>query len=224
MTHRECSLWCWLAMLLVALTVLPSGCSQDCSRPDGYELPPRYLPATSTAHLLENFLLAYQRRDAEGIDSLLSADFLFHFCEEDQSRPEIPESWNRGSEIEAHQGIFDEEYVQTIALAFAYGTPYVDTLLTTAQDTVWAVEVTNFDFELFGTPRSHPGEAPQLYKVDSGQAEFCFHPTGAYDPSSGEPIWKIVAIRETTSNAPLAGKRPHPAESCTWGAVKSVFR
>lgn len=223
MTRRECVLRLLVAVTIIPLSALPPGCSRDCSRPDGHDLPQPFLPRTSAENLLHNFRMAYEHRDAVEIDSLLSADFVFYFSEWDQGRPEIPESWSRDMELEAHASMFDEDYVVTIQLDFVHDVPAPDSALTTEQDTVWTANVSDFDLELFGTPRSHPGGGPQLYKVDDGEVRFWFRRTAVTDPSSGEMIWRIVAARESTYCWPLRGKQPHPAESTSWGVVKALF-
>ncbi len=223
MTHRERILQLMVVTALIPFLGLLSGCSNDCTRPDGGGGTEVFAPRTSIENLLHNFLMAYQHRDVAEIDSLLADDFVFHFSEEDQSRPEIPDSWAREMEIAAHGGMFDEIWVQTLALAFAHGDVEIDSVLTTAQDTVWTTNVVNLDLELFGRPRSHPGEPPQLYKVDDGEARFWFRRIGLAVPGGDAAIWEIVAIRETTTSSPLRGKQPHPAESQTWGSIKSLF-
>ncbi|MBD3237359.1 MAG: hypothetical protein GF330_11685 [Candidatus Eisenbacteria bacterium] len=158
-------------------------------------------PRTSPENLCENLMSAYKERSIVEYESLLAEDFTFYFSEEDQSRPEIPEQWGRNEEIEAHEGMFDGEYVQTLSLDFVYDDPVFDEEHFDGVDSLWKVEVTNMDLELFGTPRSHPGEAPQLYKVEDGQVTFRFRKMH-YAHSNGDPIWMIAEMEETTTSSP----------------------
>jgi hypothetical protein len=154
---------------------------------------------TSPANLLENLMAAYKEREIVEYESLLAPSFVFYFSEEDQSRPEIPESWGRNEEIEAHTGMFDGEFVQSLTLDFVYGDPVFDEDNFDGVDSLWAVEVTNMLLELFGTPRSHPDEAPQTYKVENGQVTFRFRKM-PYLHKNGSPIWMIKEMEETTTS------------------------
>jgi hypothetical protein len=186
--------------LLATLTI--SGC--PFMPPDNPVEPPpveSFRPRTSAENLLANLKTAYSQRDIAEYESLLTPDFAFYFTEQDQSNPDIGDSWGRDYEIEAHASMFDGEFVHTLTLDFDMGTPRFDEESFNGTDSLWISDIANLDLDLFGTPPNHPGETPQWYRVQDGQATFWFRKT-LWATDSGNPIWAIAAIEETTTDSP----------------------
>jgi len=193
-----------LAFLAVAAAIASfCGCpfmpSQD-DDDDGNHVV-QFRARTSPANLIENLKAAYKERSLVEYESLLAMDFTFYFSQEDQGNPQIPDEWGRTEEIEAHSGMFDAEYVQTLTMELEYSQPVFDEEHFDGVDSLWVVEITNMDLALYGTPRSTPGEAPAWYKVEDGQVTMRFR-KNAWTHSDGRPIWKIRDMEETTTSTP----------------------
>jgi hypothetical protein len=212
----------WLLTLLLPLSM--SGCCDRCTDPDDDAADLIFRPRTSPQNLLHNLLKAYQYREIAEVESLLADDFAFYFSDGDTSRPGIPESWDRIREIDAHEGMFDREFVQSLSMEFAVDSIVPDPEYANGEDSVWVAGVNYLDLDLFGIPRSHPGEPPQYYKVEDSRAQFWFRRSSRIEPTTGEPIWTIIKCKETTTtNWLLRPLRPCPAESTSWGVIKVLF-
>lgn len=193
------------ARVIAALAVLGlAGCpfTPDQDDGNGHEPPPvQFLARTSPENLLKNLMAAYQERNVVEYESLLAEDFDFIFCAYDQAQPNIPDSWGRVEEIEAHEGIFDGEFVQSLSLQFEYSQPVFDEEHFDGVDSLWVVDVTALRLELFGTPRSTPDEPAQTFKVQDGQVTMRFR-KDAGNFFEGKQVWKIAEMEETTVITP----------------------
>lgn len=227
--HRSCRTSGAVSVsLIAAFEVAMLVCSMGCSEEDCCILPPpppfesRFRARTSPENLLHNLKEAYAERDIAQVESLLAPDFTFVFTPYDQAQPNIPDSWNRGAEIEAHLGMFDGRFVQTLSMQFDdAGHAVVDPEFTAPGDTAWVVVVTAMNLELFGTPRRIPDEPPQTFKVQDGEALFWFKRLAHTDPETGDPIWIIFRCQETTTINP---KGTLPTDNISWGNVKAIFK
>lgn len=210
-----------LALGCLGLLVSGLSCSDD-DPPTRHESPPAVPDRSSPQAALASLREAYLNRRAADYDSLLAADFVFYFSEEDLW---IAEKYTRSEEVEVHRNMFGSADVQNIALSFTLGEPAPDagrpdTL--GANPHLWTVLMTNADVEL----RRTEGGEYKTYRVDNAVERFWFRREQRLTPGTGQPIWTIVEWRELPKDGPDKGGTcggTRVADS-TWGRIKSLYR
>jgi hypothetical protein len=170
-------------------------------------------PRTSPQNLLYNLHGAYEHRFAAPYESLLAVDFLFLFCENDQS---IADHFDRDDEVTAHQDMFSSLEVQSVQLDFALGELTEDVNMPDPKypdRNLWTLMMTNVDLELRCWDMTYP--------LEDGIEQFWFREESWTDPHTGLPAWTIVRWQE--QNPPeFAGRTP--VMPVTWGGIKALYR
>lgn len=199
-----------MTVLFVALLVPLVGCPFS-TKPGGGEKPdplPTFKPRTHPDSLLQNLMLAYELRVPAEFESLLARDFVFQFSDIDVQDPDVPsDDLAREDEVGIHQRMFDATLVQNLTLSFEYAISSleVDELLSSPQDTLWTLLLTNVDLLLYGGTPQHPDE-PESYELEDGVEQFWFR-KNSWTHTNGDPIWTIVRWKEHNFGGGGGGKR-----------------
>lgn len=140
--------------------------------------------------VLWNLELAYNLRERWEFEKLLDADFLFFFSEADYSTGNIPESWNRVSEIKTHINLFNENLdsdlrATNIDLTLSY-TPGEWTEIPQGDESWYSMEVI---YNI--TVQTKVGVD---YKGNNLKAQFIIRE--AIPDGETEKIWRIVRWRD----------------------------
>ncbi|MBD3160684.1 MAG: hypothetical protein GF346_00950 [Candidatus Eisenbacteria bacterium] len=199
------------------------GCGDDHAKPE-IEEPADYPSATTIDRLLENFQQAYKERNAGEFERLLHEDFTFVFDPRDVGPDTWPEpTWGREEEIEATGNLLGGEpnredlVVERVRLEWTAGEPHGS-----PDDEKWRrVILAPVDLEI-ETVDANNGD--RVFLVTPGGYETHLHvlETEEIDPSTGEPIWKLVKW-EDKPPVKKAGRSPR-TEQFTWGMIKSLYR
>ncbi len=149
-----------------------------------------FLPRTSVENLLENLKQSYLKRDFDQYDSLLAPEFEFVYKPDEST---IEEFMDVEEERKVHQRIFGTQYVQELDLSFDVGIAELDS---TQYDTTYeqfrtTTLLTNVYLRLIGTTPDHPTVTEDL-EVQDGRQQFWFVRTSYNDPTTNQPIWKII--------------------------------
>jgi len=196
------------------------GCSDDDS-PTRHESPPAIPDRSSPEAVLTSLREAYLNRQANDYDSLLAADFEFHFCEEDY---QIAQKLTRSEEMQVHRNMFGSTEVQNLALSFTLGEPAPDasrpdTLGVNAH--LWTVRMVNTDLELRRTSEG----GYMTYRVEDAVERFWFRREQRVTSGTGQPIWTIVEWREISVDDLIKGGTRGGAkvQDSSWGRIKALF-
>jgi len=114
---RARTLW-FLPVAVVGLALL-TGCPWD---PDKVNGPPivedRYLEQSNPRNILQNLQTAYQNKNPDEYEKLLSLDFVFVFNPADVNDPHnpTPPEWPRADEVRSTKNMFQSELVDDITL------------------------------------------------------------------------------------------------------------
>lgn len=207
------------ALVCLGLLVYGLSCSDDDS-PTRHESPPAIPDRSSPEAVLTSLREAYLNRQANDYDSLLAADFEFHFCEEDY---QIAQKLTRSEEVQVHRNMFGSADVQDVALSFTLEEPVPDAGRpdTLGADThLWTVLMVNTDLEL----RRTEGGSYWTYMVEDALERFWFRRERRVTPGTGQPIWTIVDWAELSYGGDKGGGRGvAKVEGCTWGQIKCLF-
>ena len=175
-----------VAVLLVALAIV--GCPFSPTKGDGDDhLIQTFLPRTSPQNLLHNLKQSYKERNIAEYESLLAnPGFTFVLSQEDQDKPDMPDSWGRDPEILIHSRMFDAEMVQTLTLDFIVGDVTWD-----ATQGMYTVMITNVNLFLYGATPGHPTEVKE-YTVSDSRSKFWFKKNPWTTGAAHDSIWTIV--------------------------------
>lgn len=150
-------------------------------------------------------------RNIAEYESLLAKNFTFVLSEEDQQKPDLPDSWGRDAEIQLHRRLFDAEFVQILTLDFAVGDLEWDPVY--GMPTVLARHVNIY---IYGSTPGHPTEVSENHVQGScSRCWFVMNPwtTGSRQDS----VWTIVRWEDqpVADSCSVAG-------SFSWGALKAL--
>jgi hypothetical protein len=214
--------WPRLTLAAVFLAAALAGCGDkencwggwcgDDPPPD----PPAFLPRTSPANLLHNLQRAYERRNVAEYESLLAKDFTFVLSAEDQQYPGMPDSWERGPEVQIHTHMFDAGLVQTLTLTFVPA----DSVWNPA-DGMYTVLMSNVNLYLLGATPAHPGDVKE-YRMANGWEKFWFRKNGWTVPGKADSVWTIVKWQDSPTGG-LTARGSALGVEVTWGAIKALF-
>lgn len=105
---------------------------------------------------------------------------------EDQQRPDLPDDWERDTEILIHTRLFDAEYVQHLTLEFNVGDVEWD-----SARGMYTVLITHVDFYLYGSTPGHPTEVKE-YRVSDSRSKFWFRKNPWTTGAAHDSAWAIV--------------------------------
>jgi len=188
-----------MTVLFLALMVPLVGCpfSTKPSPKDIVDPPATFKPRTHPDSLLQNLMLAYEQLMPAEFESLLAQDFVFQFSDIDVLDDDVPsDDLAREDEVGIHQRMFDNALVQTLTLSFEYdiSSLEVDELVSSPEDTLWTLLLTNVDLFLYGGTPQYPDE-PASYELENGVEQFWFR-KNSWTHDNGDPIWTIVHWKE----------------------------
>ncbi len=190
-----------LGLFLVVILGL-TGCPFSTDPVETPPPPPKFKPRTSPENLIFNLKMAYQEREVDPYDSLLSSSFKFYLAEEDQH---ITDFFTRNEEIEIHDHMFNADLVTALQLTFDMiqtSDVVFDPEKSSDEIDLYTATVTNITLSLTGwTPQQDPGDPIQTYQMVGGASQFWFRQMD-WKHENGDPIWKIDEWLELSAGGP----------------------
>lgn len=196
-----------------------------CSNSDGPPAGPGptvspFKDLSEKEHVVDNLVLAYNRRNLAELDSLLDQSFTFYFSGADVADRGFPESWNRADEMVASGGILGGVAGPDSVVSLNVDIPYdtlqwnVDILIGPGGlEEQYATRVTyNCTFTTAGGV---------TYQATAMEADLTVRNTG----TAASPHWRLVRWDDHGGGmVPAAGTRASATlETASWGRVKEHY-
>jgi hypothetical protein len=193
-----------LLLISIAMVATAASCIFD---PDKDETPPinndqKFENLSEKWHVLNNIELAYSKRRLDKYDQLLDNDFAFFLFPGDVGG-DVPESWDRDTEVSANKNLFSTEQPPAPAkrcLGIRMNVQWEDDqgkpslawieLTPPGSSETWYTTTVNYDFNI-------DVEGDLTYINNPGaQAQFTIRNAG----TEGAPQWRLVEFRDLGSD------------------------
>ncbi|MBU1702688.1 MAG: hypothetical protein KJ970_04520 [Candidatus Eisenbacteria bacterium] len=204
----------WLMLVIfVSAAVGLFSCSDDPKKPEPE--PVLQMQAGSWGEAISHFATAWETRNFELYDSLLTADYVFFFNAEDvEEDPDIPPTWNLAQELAAVSNMFVDPNIERITLDWNVGA--IEDPIPFHLD--GSVLVTDIDLEI----DIRDPETGELWEnVIHGAVWFGLRKM-PYATADGDTVWKIAEWKDLTNVSPLMVPEGQTQEA-SWGRIKSIY-
>ncbi|MBU1702687.1 MAG: hypothetical protein KJ970_04515 [Candidatus Eisenbacteria bacterium] len=197
----------WVILILAAMLLV--SCSDDPKKPKPEPEPVLQMQAGSWGEAISHFATAWETKNFELYDSLLTEDYIFYFSPEDIENQDIPPTWNLTQELGAVEALFADADVEDVELNWVPG----DMVNPETEGLDGKVLVTNIF--LVVDVRDSQGE---LWNNEiRGNVEFELKKM-SYTTAFGDTVWKVARWKDlTTIRTKSEWSR---TKTTTWGQLK----
>jgi len=211
-----------LGFVLVGIISVAPACDDDEVVPSCDPCPPpvaQFQNLTEPEHVLNNFELAYNKRNISQYDKILDVDFTFFLTPGDVDGG-LPDRWGRAEEVQYNTDLLNTNHAGSIRCKAVFVDLQFEpdkiewTALTpaSAPDETWYFATIDYRFRFDFEPDT---------QYESGidtNAQFTVRNAG----TDAAPHWQLVEFRDlggAQAFRATAGVKP-----TTWGSVKALYR
>jgi hypothetical protein len=198
-------------LLFLALAMLSLSCGDDSTTPAPNT--PAFQDLSQKNHVLNNFELAHNKRDASHYTALLDDNFTFFYTEGDVGGSGTPVQWGRSEDVPITSALFASVDKLDFDLSDPNGITW-DTLPAPGGTEDWQITTVYYKYTIKiddTTYIPNSGAKMSLTVRNAGTEE--------------APQWKLVELHDLGGPSLRASaRRSAVTEPTTYGRVKALFR
>ena len=208
-------------MAVVVLALVMTGCSKSTGgNPD----PDPYLARTSPDNVLNNFQVAWRKKDIGRYSQLLAEDYRFYFDNQTRMDKGLPPFWTAAQESTQVGKLFNSQRVSDIYISLKWPIGAAHPAVEPGRENWVYLDVldVSLDVDLAPTDQNPEGIT---YRVD-GQKQRYYFRRGKTEPAApGDTLFYLTEWQDFGAGylSSTGVSRPTARQKTTWSGVKTLF-